>query len=152
MLKPLPESMLSYLQWGHCYLVKGNFTETVPDIAHYEVFENCKFENTATSPKDKWVNKIPQSPHTTIDQIHKSQNAPVSYPRRHHSEQKCAQFCSEWSILGYGTGAFWEYWNWSTTMSHWNRTNTLTWPWTSTIIETRPWNILAPLSTHQSNS
>ena len=24
-----------------------------------------------------------------------------------HSEQKCAYFCSEWSIVGYGTGAFW---------------------------------------------
>ena len=25
----------------------------------------------------------------------------------HHSEQKCAHFCSGWSIVGYGTGAFW---------------------------------------------
>ena len=29
-----------------------------------------------------------------------------------HSEQKCAHFCSEWNILGYGTGAFWDLWNW----------------------------------------
>ena len=27
----------------------------------------------------------------------------------HHSEQKCAHFCSEWSIVGYGTGALWDY-------------------------------------------
>ena len=27
-----------------------------------------------------------------------------------HSEQKCAHFCSEWSIVGYGTGAFWVLW------------------------------------------
>ena len=27
-----------------------------------------------------------------------------------HSEQKCAHFCSEWSIVGYGTGAFWDLW------------------------------------------
>ena len=27
-----------------------------------------------------------------------------------HSEQKCAHFCSEWCILGYGTGAFWDLW------------------------------------------
>ena len=26
----------------------------------------------------------------------------------HHSEQKCAHFCSEWCIVGYGTGAFWD--------------------------------------------
>ena len=42
-----------------------------------------------------------------------SQNAPVPYPRMLHSEQKCAHFCSEWSIQGYGTGAFWDLWNWS---------------------------------------
>ena len=27
-----------------------------------------------------------------------------------HSEQKCAYF---WSIVEYGTGAFWDVWNWS---------------------------------------
>ena len=45
-----------------------------------------------------------------MDQFHKSQNAPVPYPKMLHSEQKCAHFCSEWSILGYGTGAFWDIW------------------------------------------
>ena len=30
-----------------------------------------------------------------------------------HSEQKCDHFCSEWSIVGYWTGAFWDFWNWS---------------------------------------
>ena len=28
-----------------------------------------------------------------------------------NSEQKCAHFCSEWSIVGYVTGAFWDLWN-----------------------------------------
>ena len=28
----------------------------------------------------------------------------------HHSEQKCAHFCSEWCIVGYGTGALWNLW------------------------------------------
>ena len=37
----------------------------------------------------------------TTDQIHKSHNAPVPYPTMHHSEQKCAHFCSEWGIVGY---------------------------------------------------
>ena len=46
----------------------------------------------------------------SIDQFHKSQNAPVPYPTMPHSEQKCAHFCSEWCIVGYGTGAFWDLW------------------------------------------
>ena len=45
-----------------------------------------------------------------IDQFHKSQNAPVPYPTMLHSEQKCAYFCSDWSIVRYGTGAFWDLW------------------------------------------
>ena len=47
-----------------------------------------------------------------IDLIHKSQNAPVPYATTLHSKQRCAHFCSEWSIVGYGTGAFWDLWNW----------------------------------------
>ena len=43
-------------------------------------------------------------------QCHKSQNAPVRYPTVLHSEQKCAHFCSELGIVGYGTGAFWDLW------------------------------------------
>ena len=49
----------------------------------------------------------------TIDLIHKSHNAPVPYPTMHHSEQKCAHFCSEWCIVGYETGALWDLWDWS---------------------------------------
>ena len=51
---------------------------------------------------------ICQAYFTDIDLIHKSQNAPVPYPKMLHSEQKCVHFCSEWSIMGYGTGAFWD--------------------------------------------
>ena len=43
-----------------------------------------------------------------IDLIHKSQNAAVPYRTMFHSEQKYAHFCSEWSIVEYGTGAFWD--------------------------------------------
>ena len=50
-----------------------------------------------------------------INLIHKSQNAPVRYPTMLHSEQKCAHFYPEWSIMGYRTGAFWDLWNWSIT-------------------------------------
>ena len=41
----------------------------------------------------------------TTDLIKKSQNTPVPYPTMPHLEQKCAHFCSERSIEGYGTGA-----------------------------------------------
>ena len=34
----------------------------------------------------------------------------MPYPTTLHSEQKCVCFCSEWSIVGYGTGAFWNLW------------------------------------------
>ena len=45
-----------------------------------------------------------------IDQFYKSHNASVPYPTMHHSEQKCAHFCSEWCIVGYGTDALWDLW------------------------------------------
>ena len=48
-----------------------------------------------------------------IDLIHKIHNAPVPYPTIYHSEQKCSYFCSEWRIVGYGTGALWHLWDWS---------------------------------------
>ena len=57
--------------------------------------------------------EINQQDMGTIDLVHKSQNAPVPYPATLHSEQKCVHFCSEWSIVGYATGAFWDLWNWS---------------------------------------
>ena len=45
-----------------------------------------------------------------IDLFRKSQNAPVLYPTMFHWEQKCSHFCSEWSIVGYWTSAFWDLW------------------------------------------
>ena len=42
-----------------------------------------------------------------IDQSHKSHIAPIPYLKIHHSEQKCAHFCSEWCIVGYGISALW---------------------------------------------
>ena len=73
-----------------------------------------------------WIVGWPRSDHvcvcecaSVIDLIHKSQNAPVPYPTILHSEQKCAHFCSEWSIVGYGTGAFWDLWNGSIDSTNW---------------------------------
>ena len=47
-----------------------------------------------------------------IDLNNKFHYEPVPYPTMLHSEQKCAHFCSEWSIVVYGIGAFWDLWNW----------------------------------------
>ena len=48
-----------------------------------------------------------------INRSHKSHNAPVTYPTIHHSAEKCAYFCSESWIVGYGISALWDLWNWS---------------------------------------
>ena len=46
----------------------------------------------------------------SIEQSHKSHNALVPFPTVHHAKQKCVHFCSEWCIVGYGTGALWDFW------------------------------------------
>ena len=53
-----------------------------------------------------------------IDQFHKSQNVPIPYTTMLHLVQKCAQFCPEWSIVGYGTGAFWDFCDLSQLLRH----------------------------------
>ena len=64
----------------------GELTDTLITIKHIEAWRIC-----------------------TNDLIHKSHNAPVPYPTMHQSEHKCSHFCSEWCIVGYGTGASWEF-------------------------------------------
>ena len=59
-------------------------------------------------PAFRWLHSV-----WVMGLIHKSHSAPVPYPTMHHSEQKCAHFCSDWCILGYGTGALWDLWDWS---------------------------------------
>ena len=49
----------------------------------------------------------------------------------HHSEQKCAHFCSEWCIVGYDSDALWDLWNWSIVVTKpsphwWHQANTST--------------------------
>ena len=39
-------------------------------------------------------------------------NTPAPYRTIHHSEQKCAHFCSEWCIVGYGIGAMCDFLDW----------------------------------------
>ena len=59
--------------------------------------------NVISSSIFNWPNS--QIPECTCSISH---NAPF--------RQKCAHFCSEWRIVGYGTGAFWDLWNCSIIM------------------------------------
>ena len=53
-----------------------------------------------------------RSAEVIMNQCNKSHNAPVPYPTMQHSEQKCAHFCSECCIVGYGASAQWDLWIW----------------------------------------
>ena len=59
-----------------------------------------------------WLS-VGYEPWPAIDTSPKSHNAVVIYPTMYHS-QKCAHFCSECCIVGYGTGVLWDLWDWST--------------------------------------
>ena len=58
--------------------------------------------HTTRPPHQYWLQE-------TRNQMNKSHNAPAPYPTMHHSEQKCAIFCSEWCIVWYETGALWDF-------------------------------------------
>ena len=87
----------------------------------YDVYwSSCKASNVWTEMETlrkycdrKGSTRISHRTNTPTDLINKSHNAPVPYYTMFHSEQKCAHFCCEWSIVGYGTGVFWDLWNWS---------------------------------------
>ena len=53
--------------------------------------------------QNRWWRKTP-----LLDKFHKSHNTPVPYPIIHHWEQKCAKFCFERCIVGYGACALWD--------------------------------------------
>ena len=59
------------------------------------------------SPREEFIRVIigVTKSFLSIDQSHKSHSAAALYPTMHHSEQKCAHFCSEWCIVGYGAAA-----------------------------------------------
>ena len=57
-----------------------------------------------------WYSQL-QDIHLTNPTMHLSH-----IPQYNHSEQKCAHFCSQWCIVGYGTGALWDLCNSSLTM------------------------------------
>ena len=84
-----------------------------------------------------------------MDQFQISQNAPVPYPTMLHSEQKCAHFCSELSIMGYGTGAFWDLWIGSIAeiWPHYNGTALYTTGW-----ETLFWSVKDNIKAHLGSS
>ena len=47
-----------------------------------------------------------------IDQSHKSHNAPVPYPTIHHWNINMHISVPKWCIVGYGTGALCDLWDW----------------------------------------
>ena len=69
------------------------------------------------SPRHIWASKLAENIVNNslwpCHAIYKSHKAPLLYPIIHHSEQKYAHFCSEWYIVGYGTSALWDLWDWS---------------------------------------
>ena len=85
-------------------------------IVTMDILSNCHWIPLNQHWSKFWIDALRQQSITwtcdePINPIHKSQNATVPYPTMLHSEQKCAHFCSEWSIAGYGTGTFWDLWN-----------------------------------------
>ena len=48
---------------------------------------------------------------TAIDLLHKSHNAPVPYPIRHHFVTEMCTFVSKWCIVGYLANALWDLWD-----------------------------------------
>ena len=98
--------------WSRSTTLKGT---PIYDITRFIKID--KDRKGSTRVMTGWLQTIPSKTckwrlHNS-DIIHKSQNAPVPYPTTLHSEQKRAHFCSEWGIVGYGKGAFWDLWNWS---------------------------------------
>ena len=63
---------------------------------------------------EAWTKVLKHWPHHkgSTNPILISHNVPFPDPTIHHSEQKCAHFCSEWWIVGFGTGALWDLWDW----------------------------------------
>ena len=70
---------------------------------------SCKFWANFLHKNCQWQYTGP----VLIMRIEHYHKAPVPYPTMHHSEQKCAHFCSEWCIVGCGIGALWDLWIWS---------------------------------------
>ena len=70
---------------------------------------------------------------TRVDLIRKSHTAPSPYHKIHHSEQKCAHFCSEWCIMWYWTGVLSDLCGRSVVIFPWTRlpriTLVYTWWW-----------------------
>ena len=126
----LPGIMYTY----YCDVLMGAMSSQIISLTIvystvYSVADRRKHQSSASLAFVRGIHRWPvSSPHKSqvtrkkfpiwwgyddfgsTDQFHKSQNAPVAYPTMLHSEQKCTHFCSEWSVAGYGTGAFWDLW------------------------------------------
>ena len=93
-----------HISWDILYVVLAPFILNIL-YCHIHSFNSSSMDCFSQSHREYLA--------YTIDLIQKSHNAPVPYPTMQHSEQKCAHFCSECCIVGYETGALWDFWNWS---------------------------------------
>ena len=101
-----------FVDMKHGFARYGSTSRTKMTSIHFEPTSHAEL-NLLPRGSDESVTFNDENMHhgKSIDLIHKSQNTPVPYPTMLHSEQKCAHFCSEWSIVGYGTVAFRDLWN-----------------------------------------
>ena len=104
--------------------VTGEFTSQRPvtrsfDVLYYlrpnkRLNKQSRRRRFETPSRSLWrhCNALREIPSTFFNnQMHRSHNAPVPCPTMRHSKQKCAHFCSEWCIVGDGTGALWDLWD-----------------------------------------
>ena len=108
----MPSEFMGYHLWdtGENWPQYKRYNAATSMLAINSALELC-YWSRKTTLRSSYPLKIAK--HHGIDLIHKSRNAPLPYPTMHHPEQKCAHFCSEWYIVGWGTGALWDLWDWS---------------------------------------
>ena len=90
-----------YSSWFYSYFLRLHHLHRVNHEKHNKNM-SIFYETFYKAPLTEWKHLS-----------HKSHNAPDPYPTMHHSEQKYPHFCSEWCIVGYGTGPLWDLWDWS---------------------------------------
>ena len=91
-----------HVRWcHHLFVVRQSHSETqttnccpyLQIVYHAPTWSRCNGKECIL-----WMNKF----HTSSVECTSSISPMI------HSEKKCAHFCCEWSIVGYGTGVFWN--------------------------------------------
>ena len=96
-----PSTLVTFsLTWNNARLLS-----TGPWESSVGFFLHSKKSSALWRPFCSGLNELTHNSSLWSIDLHKIHNATVSYPTMHHSEQKCAHFCSEWCIVRYGTDA-----------------------------------------------